>query len=322
MTTPEVFSSLRERDIKLWLDGDRLRFDAPPGAMTDTLRAELGQRKTEIIALLRESARQEGATGEPMQRVPRGSPLPLSFAQQRLWFLDQLSPGTSAYNVLRNTRLHGPINSAALEKSFFEIVRRHEPLRTTFSANDGEPVQIIHANLPPHFDRVDLSALSVVERAAAGERLTNEEAARPFDLVKGPLVRARLLILAPGEHLLLLTLHHIIFDGWSIDIIFRELGQVYEALLNGQPSPLPELPLQYADFAVWQRQWLQGPRLQTDLDYWKKHLGNEPKKLELPTDRPRSLSKNPSEERETVFLPVEFVQALDRKSTRLNSSHG
>lgn len=310
MTAPELFSSLRARDIKLWLDGERLRFDAPPGAMTGELRAELAGRKTEIMALLRAASPAGEPSIEAIPPVPRDGPLPLSFAQQRLWFLDQLTPGSCAYNLMRNTRLRGPVRADVLKKCFLEIARRHEPFRTTFAAQDGGPVQIIHRELAHRFDEMDLSTRPATERTAAMERLITEEATTPFDLATGPMVRVRLLTLAPEDHLLLLTMHHIVFDGWSTDVIFRELGALYESFLAGRPSPLPELPVQYADFAVWQRQWLQGPRLQSQLDYWTKHLGSGHQALELPTDRPRAHSKTACEKRETVFLPPDFVQSL------------
>jgi amino acid adenylation domain-containing protein/thioester reductase-like protein len=214
-------------------------------------------------------------------------PIPLSYAQERLWFLDQLGLAT-VYNMPMALRLEGKLNVVALERSLAELVRRHESLRTRFELIGGNPVQIVE----PASDRFvlqsqDLSTLDQESRRLQVERLSSDEAQRPFDLVKGPLLRIALLKLALQEHVLLLTMHHIVSDGWSHAVLNRELGALYDAYSRGQSSPLPELEIQYADFAIWQRRQLKGPVLQEQLRYWKDRLRGAPPQLHLPTDRPR-----------------------------------
>jgi amino acid adenylation domain-containing protein len=229
----------------------------------------------------------DGAQVLPIQRVSRDGDLLLSFGQQRLWFLDQLVPGSSAYNMFAAYELAGRLDVTALERSFNEIIRRHESWRTVFRAVDGQPQQIVLPSLTIKIPVVDLREIaSSAERESEHRRQCSAEAQRPFDLDRGPLLRVTLLRLTEDEYVLLLTRHHIVYDGWCRGIIARELSALYEAFSSGRPSSLPELPIQYADFAQWQRQWLQGEVLEAQLAYWKKHLENFPT-LELPTDRPR-----------------------------------
>ncbi|HUQ33985.1 MAG TPA: condensation domain-containing protein, partial [Pyrinomonadaceae bacterium] len=212
---------------------------------------------------------------------------PLSFAQQRLWFLDQISPGNAFYNIHDAIYFERPLNVEALKQSIGEIIARHEILRTTFNSIDGQPVQVIASELTTPFSLSDLGSLPEMEREAELLRLSAEEARHPFDLSKGPLMRTRLIRLGSDEHVLLLTMHHIISDGWSLEVLKGELGALYEAFHAGKPSPLAELPIQYADFAVWQKDRLRGEVLEEQLSYWKQQLAGAPASLELPTDRPR-----------------------------------
>jgi amino acid adenylation domain-containing protein len=241
---------------------------------------------------------------------------PTSFAQQRLWFLHQWDSNTPLYNVARPFRLAGPLDVSALERSVNEIVRRHESLRTSFSMVDGQPVQVITPALTITVPVVDLSSIPEVEREAEALRLASEEARLPFDLSHGPLLRVTVLRLAEQEHCLLLTLHHIVSDGWSMSVLFRELSALYKALLTGKPSPLAELPIQYPDFAVWQRRWLQGEVLNRQLAYWKKKLADAPAALELPTDRPRPPVQTYRGARQSLVLPKELNEALKTLSRR------
>jgi amino acid adenylation domain-containing protein/thioester reductase-like protein len=223
----------------------------------------------------------------PLLPQERGGTAPLSYAQERLWFLDQLGLVGAAYNMTASLRLQGGLNVAALQRSLAEIVRRHESLRTRFESRAGSPLQVIDPPGSFMLDFLDLTALTTDEQALAVQRLTAEETQRPCDLVRGPLLRARLLKQSDQEHLLLLTAHHIAFDGWSRAILHRELRALYAAYCRGEQSPLQDLPLQYADFSVWQRNWLQGEALQEHLRYWREQLLGAPPQLELPTDRPR-----------------------------------
>jgi amino acid adenylation domain-containing protein/non-ribosomal peptide synthase protein (TIGR01720 family) len=211
---------------------------------------------------------------------------PQSFAQQRLWFLGQLAPGASLYNTMAVLPLRGVLDLGALERALGELVRRHESLRTTFGARDGEPIQIVAPPAPVRVSVVDLRGLSRHRRQAELQRLRRVETAQPFDLARGPLVRFTLVWLDEQRQLLLVGTHHIITDGWSMGVLRREVDALYGAFRAGESCPLPELPLQYADFAIWQRHWLQGEVLRDQLAYWRQQLaGAEP--LELPTDRPR-----------------------------------
>ncbi|MBU6352221.1 MAG: amino acid adenylation domain-containing protein, partial [Chloroflexi bacterium] len=212
---------------------------------------------------------------------------PMSFAQQRLWFLAQLEPESTAYNIPAAVQIKGPLEYGVLKQSFNTLVARHELLRTTFALVDGQPVQIVSAHSELSLDRVDLCALAVEERVQEVQRQTAAAARHCFSLEQGPLLRVVLLCLAPDEHLLLLTLHHIVADGWSMGILVRELGVVYTAMLAGEVSPLPELQIQYADFAVWQHEWLSGSVRTEQLRYWTTKLAGAPTILELPSDRPR-----------------------------------
>jgi len=213
-------------------------------------------------------------------------PPPLSFAQERLWFLDRLQPNNPVYNMPISIRFPGPINSAALERSINEIVRRHETLRTVFKIVDNKPVQIIEPSRTLELDVEDLSHVSGYQQQVQAQELAGIEAQQPFDLSR-PLLRCRLLRFSPSDHILLLTLHHIISDGWSLDVLLRELSMLYEAYCSGKQSPLEELPVQYADYARWQREYLQGDVLQQHLSYWKQKMEGAPAVLEMPTDRPR-----------------------------------
>ncbi len=218
----------------------------------------------EIAAL---SAAGHRSAAPPLVRAERVGPL--SFAQQRLWFLDQLAPGSAVYNLPSPLSLEGELDRRALRDVLTEVVRRHEALRTTFPSVDGEPLQAVAPAGPFPLPVVDLAGLPEPVRTAAAAALAASEAARPFDLASGPLFRATLLRLGRERHVLLLTMHHIVSDGWSMEVLLRELVALYEAFVAGRPSPLPELPVQYADFAVWQRQWLSGEALERQLDYWR-----------------------------------------------------
>lgn len=233
-------------------------------------------------------ARGENSYGElPLQPVSRqGYSLPLSFAQQRLWSIDQFEPASALYNLPFRLRLTGPLFIGILWRSLNEIVRRHEVLRTCFPAEDGQPTQQINPHIPIPLSIIDLSGLEAKGAERAAQRLARQEAARPFDLSSGPLLRLSLLRLAASEHVLLITLHHIVADGWSMSVLAKELTALYEAYLVEGPSPLTELPVQYADFAVWQRQWLQGEVLERQLAYWRKQLDGL-ELLELPADNAR-----------------------------------
>jgi len=253
------------------------------------------------------------------QRAPGTSPQ-LSFAQERLWFLDQLMPGSAVFNVPIAVRLSSAIDFNALQESVKEIVRRHEVFRTTFITVDGRPALLLSSDAEAKLHIVDLTSLSAAEREAESHRLTNDEALRPFDLARGPLIRTTLLKLSEQDSIFLLTTHHIVSDGWSIVLFFKELSALYQTFLNGKASSLGELRVQYTDYAVWQREWLCGDLLEQQLSYWRNQLGGELPVLELPADRQRPAVQTYPGGRVTLTLPTELTQAVSSLSQRENAT--
>ncbi|HEX8191019.1 MAG TPA: amino acid adenylation domain-containing protein [Pyrinomonadaceae bacterium] len=254
-----------------------------------------------VVGAAREGGR--GVTLPPVAPARRDGDLPLSFAQQRLWFFDRLEPGNPFYNVPVALRVSGRLDRRALAESLAEVVRRHESLRTTFPAAGGRPAQAIRPSLEVEVPLVDLGGWPEEGREAEALRRAAEEARRPFDLARGPLLRAGLIRLSEEEHLLLLTMHHIVSDGWSMGVLIRETAALYEAFAGGAPSPLEEPAIQYADFAAWQRGWLRGDALARQLDYWKKRLAGAPPTLELPAKGARPPARSYEGATETLLLP-------------------
>ncbi len=283
----EFLFDLNHLDIKIWDDDGHLGYDAPKGRLTPALRAELIERKQEMLSFLRQLQLASADKLTPIKPVSRQGKLPLSFAQQRLWFLNQWEPDNPFYNESIGVRLKGLLNISALEQSLNEIVRRHEALRTNFTCIEGEPTQAIAPSLPLSLTVVNLQEIPECEREAEALRLASKAVSCSFNLAEGALLRATLLQLSKTEHIILLTIHHIVCDGWSMAVLVREIAVLYTAFCSGKPSPLPELPIQYADFANWQRQCLSGDFLQSHLSYWLKQLSNYPPLLQLPTNRPR-----------------------------------
>jgi amino acid adenylation domain-containing protein len=259
----------------------------------------------------------------PMTRIPdaeRQGPLPPSFGQERFWFIDQLRPGLTAYNIFGAVRMRGRLDAAVLQLCFDELIRRHEVLRSTFAAVDGRPMQVPGPAQGLPIGRVDLRGLpeNAPEnfRGDWAARLKDEEAQRPFDLARGPLIRGVLLQLGDDDHVLAVTAHHIVYDVWSRELLIRELGVLYEAFWHRRPSPLPELPIQYADFAHWQRRWLRGEVLTTQLDYWRKQLAGVGAGTELPGDRPRPPVQSFRGRRQLIELTPRLTANLKELSRR------
>ncbi len=267
-----------------------------------------------------EEARRAGAASRtpPLAPVPRdGSPLPLSFAQQRLWFIDRLEPGRAAYNMPYPLRVRGALELRALERALTAVVRRHESLRTRFPVVRGEPVQHVEPPRPVRLPVVDLTRPAEAAREAELARLVAEEARRPFDLAAGPVLRTTAVRLGPDDAALLFTLHHIVSDGWSLGVLVREVSALYA---GGDEARLPELPVQYADFAAWQRAWLAGDALEAQLGWWRGRLAGAPALLELPTDRPRPAVADDTGARLGFSVDPETAEGLRALSRREGAS--
>ncbi|MFY9550790.1 MAG: amino acid adenylation domain-containing protein [Thermoanaerobaculia bacterium] len=250
------------------------------------------------------------AEGGPIPLRQVEGALPLSFAQQHLWILDRLNSGVPLYNIPRALRIRGSLDVEALGRALDTIQERHEVLRSAFPVADGNPVQVIAPPRTPSLSVVDLGAFAEMARDAELRRIVEEEASSPFDLARGSLLRTTLLRLAEQEHVLLVTVHHIVFDGWSGDIFDQELAALYEAYREGRPSPLSPLPIRYADFAIWQREWLRGSVLEEQLSYWKRQLAGAPAVLELPASRSRPPVQTHRGGTETVAIGKKVAQAI------------
>jgi len=330
MTVFELISKLGSVGIKLWLEGDQLRFKAPKGALTVELREDLVAKKAEVIAFLQGT--KVGEESLPIKPIMREGNLQLSFAQQRLWFLDQLEPDSSSYNIPVALRLKGHLDVEVLRLVFEEIVRRHEAIRTTFVMENEKVYQLVQEPYSWHLSIFrDLSEMGDVERDKAMLELARDEADRSFDLTDGTqsryrrtrLMRTRLIRLTAHddpwqeEHVLFITMHHIISDGWSIGVLIDEVTQLYAAFKEGKPSPLIALPIQYADYAQWQRDWLSGAILEHKMEYWRTQLAGVPV-LELPTDFPRPLVQTYN----GTNLDFSLTQELTIKLNRLALDRG
>ncbi len=283
--------------------------EAPESALTPTLIERLRANKADLIALLNDSGRY---LATPITPVSREQPLPLSFAQQRLWFLDQLIPNSSQYNMSGGLRLRGRLDRTALDRTFQQLAQRHEALRTHFENIDGQPWQVIEtAWEQPLLAYEDLQTMPATEREVEVLRRAQQEAARPFDLSRGPLLRVHLWQLSDEEHVLLLNMHHIVSDGWSMGVLIRELSLLYRAFCNGDADPLPPLSVQYADYAVWQRGWLSEEVLEQQLSYWREQLAGA-EVLELLTDHPRPAVSTGRGASVDVQLPQHLSESLKK----------
>ena len=315
MKSNQFIAQLVERGVKLWAEGDQLRVRAPKGVLTPELLDELALHKAELVLLLHQSNANR-RTDLPLVRVDRDRDLPVSFAQQQMWLLSQLEPNNSFYSELEALRLKGFLNVVALEQSINKIIQRHEALRTNFVTVDGQPVQVIATSLTLKMSVVDLTALPLSEVEVSAQRLATAQAQQPFDLTTDPLIQATLLKQKDTEHILLLKIHHIVWDGWSMGVFFQELAAFYTSFCNDLSFELPSLPIQYADFAVWQRQWLTPEVFSSQLAYWKQKLEGAPALLELPSDRVRPSIQTYRGAHQRVALSKELTLALMSLSQR------
>ncbi len=307
----ELLAELDLRRIRLWTEAGALKFKAPKGALTAELRERIRALKQDLIESLETAAESAAEAAAAIPAAPRDRPLPLSFAQQRLWFVDQLTPGSPAYNVKMGVALLGLLDVAALTGSLKLLAARHETLRTAFPADSqGRPRQLIHAAGPSRLRVVDYSGIADEarrEREAAAFCMVDAD--RPFDLAAGKLFRPTLCRINPRRHIFQYTIHHIVSDGQSMALLFHELSQAYEALTRGREPEPPELPIQYADFALWQRQTLEGERLDRQLAYWRERL-KAPRAV-LPTDRKRPPMQTVEGAAKEIHLPRELADRLN-----------
>lgn len=272
--------------------------------------ADLSPQKHALLLKLLEQRRGDQHAHQITRQSRDVNRFPLSYGQQRLWLLDQVNPDNAGFVESLPLRLKGEINIRLLHRCFNEIVRRHEALRTTFTDTDGKAAQVVSESLVLPMPIINLAALPEAGRAAKAHSLTVEEGQRPFNLSTGPLIRITLLKLAEREHQLLLTMHHIISDAWSLGVILRELTALYSAFNEGRPASLPELPIQYVDFACWQNELLQGDYFKSQLSYWKQQLAGAPDHLALPTDHPRPPSQTFRGAMLTAELPPQVTGEL------------
>jgi len=314
-TIIEFLSSLRRLDVHIWVADNHLHINAPDGVLTPELQLELRERKAEILTFL--NSAETIKTVDTIQSVaPEGNP-PLSFAQQQLWFLDRLNPGNHAYNMPAVVRLSGKLNRDALEKSISGVVSRHEILRTSFSIDsDEQPFQCIAPALHVPLRFVDLRK----QPAAEVTRQITSETQTCFNLSQGPLIRALLIQSGETEHILVLTLHHIVSDAWAMGVLVNELGALYQAFVAGQPSPLPDLAIQYADFAMWQRQQLQNGILEKQSEYWQRQLAGLEEIASLPADHPRRNRKAVYGARMSFTYPAILTEKLKTMSQESGST--
>ena len=286
---------------------DEMKPTAPSGfKLTPTKRA-----------LLEALLQRDGVNRKRLERIPRRKDcavIPASYAQQGLWLIDQLGEGSSLYNIPLGKRIEGPLNMQAFAQSLDEVVRRHEALRTTFTVIDGEPMQVISAPQLVGLPLIDLRHIDADRREAELQRVATAEAEQPFDLSRGPLLRVGLVRMGEEDHILLLTMHHIIADGWSCGVLFGELSELYNAFSQRQASPLPELELQYADFAIWQREWLRVEALDEQLGYWCQQLADASPRLELTIERAVPVNQNKAAAIATFSVTQEITEQLKARS--------
>jgi amino acid adenylation domain-containing protein len=307
----ELLTRLRAIGVQLSLDGETIRLNAPKGALTPALQAELKVCKPELLELLR-AARQNGHKGATglIPRAAREELMPLSFAQQRLWFLQQMDPESTAYNLLSAIRLEGYLDADLLERSLHRIILHHEDLRTSFVQYDGSPYTQIADGTDWKMDTLVLDRNTNESLAQAVSRFAQERTNKPFDLEQGPLLRAYLLRSGARESVLLLSMHHIISDGWSMGVLVRDLAENYRAFRAGESPRTTDLAIQYLDYSVWQREWLATGVLERQMQYWRRYLEGAPPVVLFPPDRPRSSAERARGRRSKLVLPADMVERL------------
>lgn len=317
-TISALMARLRKMEVRLWTENGKLKYKSPSGRMTGAVLKEITGRKSEILEFLQHAAPHTSSFSQQIHPLPRSRSPHLSYAQERLWFLDQLEGSSSTYNIARAFQIDGHVNLSVFEQCVNELIRRHEVLRTGFRKSDEHVVQVIVPQLELRIAESDLRNLLEAEQQAAVERQIRETTDSPYDLSRSPLLRIKFLRLTEQRRILLLGMHHIISDGWSMGILIRELAALYDAFSTGKPSPLADLEIQYADFSTWQRQWLSGPVLAEHLSYWRETLAGAPEFLQLPADYTRPAERTYKGSTKALHLShtlTEKLRALSRQSS-------
>ena len=322
MSVAGLIQDLRKVGVRLWADGDRLRFEGPEGAITSDLLARLKAEKNRVLHFLESVTKVEVPDLGEIIEVPRkpSSTLPLSFAQQRLWFLEQMEVQEGAYNVAADLRLRGKLSIPAIQRSLYEILKRHEALRTAFPARDGQSFQSISPPAEPNPCMADLSGLPEKRRAKEASRLFERGARLRFKIARPGLIRFLITRLGPENHRLLVCMHHIVSDGWSLGILVREFGEAYKAFALGSGLSRPPLPFQYADFAYWERNILSTRVFPRQLRYWKNRLQDVAEQMNLPIDRPRGPVRSLDGSRYSFQLDARLVSSIHKIGTRAGAT--
>lgn len=310
MTTAQFINYLDTLGISLKLDNDKLKCLALPGVLKSDIQAHIKDRKSELIDFLREALTHDDILYSPIEIQPRTQPLPLTVCQKSLWFIDQLIPNLLGYNLPCVIRLTGTLSRSVLEKCFTEFTTRHEILRTTYKLQDNEPVQVITPASPVKIHVTDMS-MHVPKNDETFFTYLRQQVKVPFNLASGPLFRVELITLSETEHILFWMSHHMVWDGWSFDIMLEEISALYPAFVRNEPSPLPPLPIQYGDYAAWQKKWLSETSEDAHIAYWRKKLGGGTvQSLQLPTDKPRPQKRSYTGGRVRLDLPRDIVDKL------------
>ena len=309
-TLNEFITHLHHLKIKIWTDGEHLKYSAPKGALSTQLRAELTERKKDLLKFLNEANLSINSNQTIIKPAPEGVDFPPSLGQRHLWFLDKLGIGGTVYNLSVALRLQGVLQVSAFEQSINEIVKRHNALRTIFVTINRQPIQKIASYNGVKLPVKDLSSLSVGKKETEIRRLAREDAHQAFNLAKGPLYRVSLLKLSNAEYIFLLAWHHIISDGWSQGVFMKELSTSYNALVSGKTLLLPDLPIQYSDFAFWQNSRLQDGTLKAQKAYWQEQLTESVPALLLPIDHPYPKVETFRGTRQSLLLPQKLTEGI------------
>jgi hypothetical protein len=316
LSAAELLGQLSKLGVRLRVEDGELRVSAPQGALTPELREQLKDSKADLLELLLIADVSQQATDIRIPHADRSQTIPLSFAQQRIWFLEEFEGGSSVYNIPWAMGIKGLFNADALQTALDKLVSRHESLRTVFLKTDAEPEQKILSSMPLAVEKVSMPGADAATVRTQLESWSRES----FPLEKGPMLRVRLVELADDDHVLMMVMHHIISDAWSLDLLQKELFGVYFAECAGEVFELPELPLQFADYACWQRNYLQGPEFDNQLKYWTDKLRGAPPILELPTDRPRPSEQSYRGSRARRLLPIDLRDALKELARSNNAT--